>query len=144
LQQSFNQNLPISFDVKTTELSVYTGNITPENTAKQVAKVKAAFPQIKPEFFSVLIDMMKENGFSDQRMIDSINNVIKTCQYPVPTMANFLSYDMKVKLYSYNEVCDMVTKSEAVFDDFCIVKVSGTPFRIRKTDKIKFSILDEY
>jgi predicted transposase/invertase (TIGR01784 family) len=87
---------------------------------------------------------MREKGFSDQRMIDAINNVIDSCQYPTPTMANFLSFDKRVKIYTYNEVCDKVTKQEATFEDFEIIKISGEPYRIRKSDKNIYNILEEY
>lgn len=144
LQQSFSQNSQLKISDSGAELSIYSGEMSVEQMAKQTVKAKAAFPHLKPEFFSVLIDRMRENGFSDERMKDAINNVIDNCRYPQPTMADFLSFDRRVKLYQYNQVCDMVTNNEAKFEDFSIIKISGEVYRIRKSDKVLYNILDEY
>lgn len=144
MQQLSNQSSQAIVNDKCSELSIYSGEISGEQTAKQIVKAKAAFPQLKPEFFSVLIDRMRENGFSDERMKDSINNVIDNCRYPIPTMADFLSFDKRVKLYQYNEVCDLVTGNQATFEDFSIIRISSIVYRIRKSDKVLYNILDSY
>lgn len=48
--------------------------------------------------------MLNEERFTDQRFIDATNNLIKTCQYPEPTIANILGYDKKIKIYTWGEL----------------------------------------
>lgn len=124
-------------------LSVFSGELTPEIAAKSVARVKVAFPSLQQGFFSVLIERMKEKGFSDQRMIESVNYVIDNCQFPVPTMANFLSYDKRVKVYCYNEVCGLVTSKGFSFENFCRIKINGSMYYIKKSDKDLYNIPEE-
>jgi hypothetical protein len=82
--------------------------------AKNFAKIKASFPGLAPDYFNVLSDMLFEYGFSDERLIDAVNHVISTCVYPQPTIANFLSFDKKVRLYTYQEMCDKVHNQGAI------------------------------
>jgi len=87
---------------------------------------------------------MQESGFSDERLIDSVNHVIKTCIYPTPTMANFLTFDKRVKLYTYNEVVTKVAKRECSFNDFALVTIDNQVFRVTKSDKILYNLPDEF
>jgi len=36
--------------------------------------------------------------------MDSITNVIDTCIYPTPTIAQFISWDKKIKVHTYDEM----------------------------------------
>ena len=67
-------------------------------------KVRQAFPSLPVEFFDILSDRVKENGFSDQRLKDSVTNVIDNCIYPTPTIAQFISFDKRFKIYTYDQV----------------------------------------
>jgi hypothetical protein len=107
-------------------------------------KVLAAFPAVTNAFVDILIERAIANGFTNNRLTDAVNNVIETCHYPTPRLADFLTFDRRVRVYSYNQVCDMVTRNEAKFDDFAIIKIKGEPYRIRKSDKNIYNILDEY
>jgi hypothetical protein len=114
-------------------LSKYSpGHLEPELMIKQIHKAKCAFPANPPEFWDVLMDRLIEKGFTNERLRDAVDYVIDTCQYPTPTAANFLSYDRLEKLYTYNEVCDMVTRDGYDMKK-CFEKVQGTKFFKIKT-----------
>ena len=115
-------------------ISLYTGDLTQQAMAKYMARLKVAFPSLPKDFYFLLGERMKEKGFSDEKMKDAINYVIDNCKYPVPTIAEFLSYDKVAKLYTYQEVADMVTKGKASFDDFEKREIDGEVFRILKSD----------
>ena len=115
-------------------ISLYTGDLTQQAMAKYMARLKMAFPSLPKDFYFLLGERMKEKGFSDEKMKDAINYVIDNCKYPVPTIAEFLSYDKVAKLYTYQEVADMVTKCKASFDDFEKRKIGEEVFRILKSD----------
>lgn len=108
------------------------GHLEPEFMIKQIHRAKCTFPANPPEFWDILMDRLIEKGFTNERLRDAVNYVIDTCQYPTPTAANFLSYDRLEKLYTYNEVCDMVTRNGYNMEkDF--EKVHGTKFFKIKT-----------
>ncbi len=123
-------------------ISVYKGELTQKGIAQGVAKVKAAFPALHNTFFDLLIERAKEKGFSDKRLHDSISNVIDNCQYPTPTLANFLSYDKRVKLMSYKEMCSAVTEGMASFHDSERVNINGKTFYLSAGDKERYNIVD--
>lgn len=125
-------------------LSIYTGELTAESVAKCVARVKVAFPSLPKDFFALFIERMKEKGFNDQRMIDSINHVIDNCQFPTPTMANFLSFDKRVKVLTYAEMCNQVTSQVTSSEAFAKIRINGILYWIRKADKDLFNIPDEF
>jgi hypothetical protein len=125
------------------ELSIYKGELTQKELARNVARVKAAFPSLPPEFYQLLIDRLKEKGFSDDRLSDAVNNVIDHCQYPTPTLANFLSWDKRVKILTYQELCTMVTKGEASFDNYSKIMIGGKLHYVRCADKAYYRIPDE-
>lgn len=130
-------------DEKGAEISVYRGELSAKVVSHSVAKTKAAFPSLPPEFYKILIDRVKEKGFSDERLTDSINNVIDTCQYPTPTLANFLSFDRSVKLLSYQEMCHLVTEGKASFETYAKVKVKGKTHYVSQSMKDRYNLPDE-
>jgi len=69
-----------------------------------IARVKAAFPSLPEDFYRVFSERIVDNNFNDTRLTDAINHVIDNCPYPTPTIANFISYDKKVKLNTYEDM----------------------------------------
>lgn len=53
----------------------------------------------------MLKDRFAENKFSDKRMIAAVNNVIDNYEGwdKIPNIANFISYDKKIKYFTWNE-----------------------------------------
>ena len=87
-----------------TEVSVYgKGKVTSNCLALGIVKLKRAFPKLNEGWYLILEEMLDEERFTDQRLNDAINNLIKTCAYPEPTIANILSYDKKAKFWTYDE-----------------------------------------
>ena len=85
-------------------ISVYSGELSTRTVIDGIKKIKAAFPNLPPDFYDILSDRIKENGFSDMRFVNAINHVIDTCKYPTPTIADFIGYDKQIKLYSHEEM----------------------------------------
>ena len=123
-------------------ITTYTGELTQENVVRNFARIKACFPAISPEFYKVLMERIKEKGFSDDRLSDSVNNLIDNFQYPNPTLANILSFDRKVKVLDYNQVCTLIGKHEASFNDFSKIFIREKMFYVRTSDKEIYNIPD--
>jgi hypothetical protein len=123
-------------------ISIYSGELTQKVAVESIARVKAAFPSLPPEFYKVFIERIKEKGFSDQRLVDAVNNVIDNCMYPTPTLANFLSFDRRVKLVTYNELCNLTDKGES-FSSYARITIKGKAYYVRKCDKELYNVPDE-
>lgn len=117
------------------ELTTYIGEVlTAKTVIKEIGRIKIAFPALSAQFIDLLIDRAIEKGFTAQRLIDSVNNVIENCQYPTPTLANFLGFDKRIKLYSYNQICDLASKGIDSFENYKVITINGTAFRVLKSD----------
>lgn len=92
-------------------LSVYSGELTDDCIAKETINIKSAFPDLDPGFYDVLYDQLNKLNFSNERFRDAVDHVIRTCEYPRPTIAKFLSYDQHVKLYSYDQYINLEAKT---------------------------------
>jgi len=107
-----------------TELSLYSGELTAQQVVKSIAMLKKSFPALPEGFYEVLSNRIKDNNFCDDRLRDAVKHVIDTCVYPTPTIANFISFDRKVKLYTYKEVCDYVHDGGKM-EDFVSKEIDG-------------------
>ena len=83
---------------------------------------------------SVLNTECVTSPLSTKRLSDAINHLIDNFNYKELNIADIVKFDKKVKLYSYNDVCKMVSKGEASFTDFVIKEIDGTHYRVKKTD----------
>ena len=55
----------------------------------------------------MLEQMLDFEQFTDQRLIDATYNLIKTCVYPKPTIAQILNYDRTKKSYTNDEILEI-------------------------------------
>jgi hypothetical protein len=103
-------------------VSEYTGTLEKPIIVEQIAKIKACFPQLPISFYSIFADRIKDKEFTNKQLIDSVNNVIDTCVYPVPTIANFLNFEKKKRAYTYDEVLKFIHENGGnitnTFDNF--------------------------
>ena len=131
LIENLPQLLPSTSD---NSLSLYSGELTTLCVIENVKRLKAAFPALPQGFYDILVEMVKDDGFGDQRLTDAVKNVIKTCVYPIPTVANIISWDRRIKLYNYKDVCDYIDKGGRM-DDFEKHEIKGKIFWINKKDQ---------
>lgn len=120
-----------------TYISIYEGKLSPGILSKSLAKIKASFPGLTPEYLTVLSDFIIENKFSDERLIEAVNNVISNCIYPIPTIATFIGYDKKVRLYTYDEMLEKVnTVGSGVWSNYDKKKIDNKVYWYKKNDEI--------
>lgn len=86
------------------------------------------------DFFNLLAERIVSNDFSNDRLRDAVNYVIDNFKYKELHVADIVGFDKRIKLYTYADVCNMVTRGEASFDDFEIREINDHRFRIKKTD----------
>jgi len=112
-------------------ISIYDGELTTECIVNQVKKLKQAFPALPKGFYDILTDRIQEIEFSDKRLTSAVNNLIDTCVYPIPTIANLITWDRRVKLYTYRQMVEMTNEYGAgVWDEYKAVKAPGINIRV--------------
>jgi hypothetical protein len=106
-------------------MSIYNDELTTQNIIEGTVKLKKSFPSLTKEFFDVFADRIKDNKFTDKRLNDSINYVIDNCIYPTPSIAQFISYDKRIKLYTYHDIVRMQDQTQHAFKSYRPVKIHG-------------------
>ena len=96
------------------EISLYgQGKVTSKCLALNIVKLKQSFPKLPDGWYVVFEEMLDGEGFTDERLNDAVRNLIKTCIYPEPTIANIIGYDKKIKRYTHNDILE-TTKDYSV------------------------------
>ena len=120
------------------ELSLYQDSIAePVQIAGAVKTLKAAFPKMEDEFFMLLCKRIGANEFTAKRLEDAVSHVIDNFRYKELNVADVISFDKRVRLYSYDEVCDMCASGRAnMKEDFEIKKIGEKKYWAKKVDMI--------
>ncbi len=73
---------------------------------------------------AILTLRLISNGFTKKRLNDAIGTIIDTCRFKRPMIAEIISYDKKLKLFTYSEMaakCSQFYTSE----NFERIEVNG-------------------
>lgn len=135
-----SQESPLSILPRTgneSSMSVYSDSLTTVTIIEQVKRIKMAFPSLPAGFYDVLMERVKAKNFTDQRLIDAISHLIDTCRYPLPVIADIVSWDRQVRLYTYREVASMAYPEGNIFDEFKAVEVPGGARRYASVEDIR-------
>ena len=107
-------------------MSVYRPEQTTLCIIEQVKKIKLAFPSLPAGFYDILTDRIRDLKLPDEQLIDAVNNLIDTCIYPNPTIASILSWDRRIKLYTYRDIVQLVNQyGRNVWDNYKRVIIDG-------------------
>ena len=106
----------------TTSISTYKGELTTEGWTKAAKIISDSFPDLDKGFYDQFNRLILKEDFGDNRLLDAVDYVVKNCIYPRPTIANFLSYDNRIKLYSYNDIRDMCQPGYSAFDYYELIE----------------------
>jgi hypothetical protein len=120
-------------------MSIYKGNLTPECLAQEVEKIQASFPALSGTFFNLLTERIVVNKFNDERLKAAVGYLLDNFKYPTPSIADIISFDKKIKLFSYTDVLESLDKGK-VWTDYIKVTRGSKMFYIKKTDQEQFNI----
>lgn len=109
---------------------------SPRDIAVSMKRLELAFPKMERGFFDLLAERVIANGFTAERLKDAVNHVLDNFQYKELNISDIIRFDRRVKLYTYSDVCQMVTSGKAVWEDFEKREINGKLFRIKKADLI--------
>ena len=93
--------------------------------AKAVGDIKKAFPDLDNGFYEKFLEIVKEEKFVDDRLMDAVNHVIKTCVYPRPTIAQFMKFNQVVNIFTYDQMLDKVNRDIKAFKKHSPVQIPG-------------------
>lgn len=116
-----------------TDISVYEGGeCTVPNVVRQIARLKKAFPQAPKEFYEILGERIKDKMIPDERLRDSIDNLIDNYHYPIPTIADVIGFDKRVKLLTYRDMVKVAPERPGVFEIYPKIEINGIKYWIEK------------
>lgn len=120
--QSLTQYIPQADN----EISVYSGKIATKDHVKSETKsLMAAFPDVNEDFIALLTRRLIDNKFTNERVTDAINHVIDTSPYKRPAIADIISFDRKVKIFTYKEIRDKCRPDYLAFDRYERIEING-------------------
>ena len=118
-------------------VSLYRDNeASPRDIAVSMKRLELAFPKMESAFFDLLAERIIANGFTAERLKDAVNHVLDNFQYKELNISDIIRFDRRAKLYTYSEVCQLITAGKAVMEDFEMREINGTVFRIKKADLV--------
>lgn len=77
--------------------------------------LRAAFPKLSTDWFKVLLAQAADAGFTNERFTAAVNELIRTCEYPEPTIARILNFDRKITLLDYRGYCEKCAEGMGKF-----------------------------
>ena len=114
LQRFQNQTLETSWNQSQTiqdsnEISIYKGELTKLALGEAAIKIMRIFPKFPKSMMEEIKEAFVDNKFTDERMFDAIKYVRDTYEGwdKLPNIANFTSFDRKVKVYTYYELLEL-------------------------------------
>jgi len=109
-------------------LSVYDDELIDErDVVKNIMRIRKSFPDLHDGFYEIISEMVFKLRFTKKQLEDAADNLIINFRYGrEPNPAEILSWDKKIRLYSWNEIADICDKeNSSVWDKFQKVKISG-------------------
>ena len=126
LQGSSLKSLDLILDKD--EISLYKGSLSIPCIIKNTTRIKSSFPALPEGFYEIFSERIKDCEFTDERLNDAVNNVIDTCVYPTPTIAQFISWDKRIKIYKYPEIVKMLEDGDPnAFSRYKRIELEGLP-----------------
>ena len=99
------------------------------------AKMAAAFPNVRTEFWAVAVSYIRRDGLSRERLQYIADTLCRGWKYPTLQIADILSVDKQIKIWSYGEFVKEF-KTDRV-SGYCILADKG------RDDRIQFALTAE-
>lgn len=114
------------------DISLYRDEVAkPADIAKEIQLLKYSFPDITEEFTAVLMDRIFANRFTKQRIHDAVGFVLDNFHYKNLNIADIISFDRKVKSYTYGEMTALCTPYRTT-ESFEMIVLNGKKLWVEK------------
>lgn len=107
-------------------MTIYEGHVITQNEELEVgAMIMIAFGDMKVEKVKMITDMMRDEGYTKQKAIDSVKTVIKEHRAwgHEPNIGNFFGYLGSIKILTYAEITSGADQGKLSWDDYQPVNV---------------------
>jgi hypothetical protein len=123
-----NTSQPITTFESHCEVSIYKEEKpTADVLAWAVKTLRACYPETDVLVFDILLERFKANNWGNDKIKDSINHLIENHVYKTINPANVLRFDRQKKLYTYNQLLNMVNTGDK-FDKYKRIEVNGKAY----------------
>lgn len=108
------------------ELSLYEhGEITADVAIVAIKKLTGNFSQTNAVVFDCFLELAREQGWSNKRLNDAVNNALCTIRYPSLTVADLMSYDRRRKIYTNAQMNELVNKGIKAYSLYNKTEING-------------------
>ena len=117
-------------------LSHYTGDQLDYKTIlEQADRLNDFFPRLTAGYFERFRERLTElsNKFTNQKLIDAVNNMIDTYEYEFPPFARIIKFDKRSRLYTRDEILKMQEEDINIWDKVESKKINDKIFYIKKS-----------
>ena len=127
-------------------ISIYKkGKVSTETFALCQKELEKSKPRLTKGWYDVLDKMIDVDGFTDERLIAATQALIRNCPYPEPSHAEILNYDLRVKIYTEEELLtktkDLSSEArKSYLNNFLPIEYYGGWRYANKDDVIKYSL----
>jgi hypothetical protein len=139
LQQKISQKI-IQIKNDHCSISIYTDKLTAEGISVNTLKIKKSFPSLPIEFYDILQQRIKDRKFTDQRLTDAVNNVIDTCIYPHPTIAQFINFDKNIEAFTFQQISEKMIKDRDIMQRYKPVEFGGRVLWVNLCEIKKYNL----
>lgn len=94
------------------------GLLTKSEIIEGIGLIARTKPKLNPTLTEFIVEAMKEQNWSYQKMKDAIKYVALNNPYPEPQPADYLNYDIFEELYTYNQMQEKVGREAYISMDW--------------------------
>jgi hypothetical protein len=98
--------------------------------------LKLNFTNVSEEFIQLSVKMAIEQGFSKERFKHACKALLLSHVYPTIQIANLLSHDVKISLYTHEDKLKALNEMGVPFDSWVMwgEQENGKPYWAKKKD----------
>lgn len=109
----------IRIEQESVKLSRYEpGILTKAEMVEGIALIARTKPKLSPALSEFIVEAMRDENWSYQKMKDAVKHVAKNCPYPEPQPADYLNYDIFDELYTYAQMMEKVGRDAYISMDW--------------------------
>lgn len=103
--------------------------------------LKKTYKNFDDEMSLILLDQLKETGFTNKRFMDAVKHVINNHQYQNITPADILSFDRALHLRLFHEIAEeQKSFGGTIWEFYDKVDIKGTCYYIHKHELRRYGV----
>lgn len=88
-----------------------------------------------------LKDRLKANHFTDERLIDAVDNLLDHFKYGhTPNIAEIISYDKTIDAYTHDQMLKLLNDDQTTFARYVTIDIGGNPRYILREYQLKYNL----